>query len=66
MVKMALSIFLMRTSLHPEHALQSRHFGRKKGGAMAAEQSASSLAGDIRLFATTFAAGFLFISLYLA
>jgi hypothetical protein len=56
----------MRTSLHPNHPFASRYFGRRRDRVVAADQSASSLARDIRLFATTFAAGFLFVSLYLA
>jgi hypothetical protein len=56
----------MRTSLHPEHAFQSRHFGRRKSLAAAIEPARSNWANDLRLFATTFVAGFLFVSLYLA
>lgn len=66
MVKIALSNISMRTSFHQGHLLQPRRFGRGKSYVFAAEQSPSNWTGDVRLFVTTFAAGFLFVSLYLA
>lgn len=45
--------------------LQARTFGRK-GAAATAVARASSLIDDVKLFALTFAGGFLFVSLYLA
>ena len=45
--------------------LQIRTFGRK-GAATTAVARPSSLVDDVKLFALTFAGGFLFVSLYLA
>jgi hypothetical protein len=47
------------------HGLQARTFGRKGAVATAASRP-SSLIDDVKLFALTFAGGFLFVSLYLA
>jgi hypothetical protein len=46
--------------------LQSRHFGRKGMAVAMAAVPRSTLVDDLKLFAMTFAAGFLFTSLYLA
>ena len=47
-----------------------RHFGRRmvplQATAMAAPAPQSSLGDDLRLFAMTFAGGFLFMAVYLA
>jgi hypothetical protein len=56
----------MRTSIRQNHGFQPRQFGRGKNYVLLAEPHSPNLASDIRLFATTFAAGFLFVSLYLA
>ncbi|HXG81926.1 MAG TPA: hypothetical protein VNJ05_09010 [Sphingomicrobium sp.] len=56
----------MRTSSCPACILGSRPFGRGKSYTIVADEAPSSWAGDLRLFATTFLAGFLFVSLYLA
>lgn len=56
--------------LRPVVALDPRRFGRRRlilrdrGGA--AVQSFSDLADDLKLFATTFFGGFLFMAVYLA
>jgi hypothetical protein len=55
----------MRTEDGLSCELHLRPFGRK-GTITVAAQRPSSLADDFRLFALTFAAGFLFVSLYLA
>jgi hypothetical protein len=55
----------MRTSACPACLLGLRQFGRGKSFAPV-EPAAASWADDLRLFATTFLAGFLFVSLYLA
>ena len=53
-----------------EHSLSRefppRPFGRKGMAVAMAAVSRSTLADDLKLFAMTFAAGFLFTSLYLA
>jgi len=46
--------------------LQSRHFGRKGMAVAMAAVPRSTLVDDLKLFAMTFAAGFLFTTLYLA
>ena len=43
-----------------------RLFGRKGVAVVAAVAPRSTLADDLKLFALTFAGGFLFVSLYLA
>ena len=53
----------MRTRRHPTRAMALHRSGR--GQAYAAEPNASLL-GDLRLFALTFAGGFLFLTVYLA
>jgi hypothetical protein len=62
-VKITLSIW-MRTDQSYDRDLQDRRFGRK-GSASAAIATHSTLVGDIRLFALTFAGGFLFMTVYL-
>jgi hypothetical protein len=53
-------------SVRPAIALDSRRFGRRLPRVQPAPGRTNSLAEDIRLFAMTFAAGFLFISLVIA
>lgn len=63
MVKTALTISMTARPLH----LDPRSFGRRRpfaGEAMAAPSLAVS--DDLKLFATTYLAGFLFVSLFLA
>lgn len=55
----------MRTDESPDRELQHRRFGRS-GGVQAAIAAPSTLADDIRLFALTFAGGFLFMTVFLA
>ena len=52
--------------VRPAYALQPTAFGRRPSVAAQAVDAPSSLADDLRLFATTFAAGFLFVSILLA
>ena len=56
----------MRTDEAPDRNLQDRRFGRKGSYSAAALPAPSTLVGDIRLFALTFAGGFLFMTVYLA
>jgi len=44
----------------------ARQFGRKGISAAMAAERQSAMLDDLKLFALTFAAGFLFVSLYLA
>jgi len=46
--------------------LQSRPFGRKGMAATMAAAPRSTIAGDLKLFALTFAGGFLFMTIFLA
>lgn len=48
------------------HATSLRPFGRKCAASAVASAPRSTLADDLRLFALTFAGGFLFVSVYLA
>lgn len=52
----------------PLYALDQRRFGRGPARTAAAAPVGETIAasGDLRLFATTFAAGFLFVSLLIA
>ena len=56
----------MRTFECPACTFETRRFGRGRSYRAAARPTGSGLADDIRLFALTFAGGFLFVSLYLA
>jgi hypothetical protein len=47
-------------------ALDPLRFGRAGGNALCAPQAESTTGEGLRLFATTFAAGFLFVSLFIA
>lgn len=50
----------------PSIALDSRHFGRGRKWQLARGTVESGASEDLKLFATTFAAGFVFVSLLLA
>jgi len=56
----------MRTSETLDRDFQHRHFGRGRSYSAAATAAPSTLASDLRLFALTFACGFLFVTVYLA
>jgi hypothetical protein len=46
----------------PSFALDSRRFGRGPGRELAAVRVERAISDDLKLFAMTFAAGFLFVS----
>jgi len=50
----------------PVIALDPRRFGRGRIRSIAIAQSGVTLSDDVRLFLTTFAGGFLFVSLLIA
>jgi hypothetical protein len=56
----------MRTSEDFDRDLHGRRFGRGRGYSAAAMAAPSALAGDLKLFALTFAGGFLFVTIFLA
>lgn len=56
----------MRTAETSDRDFQNRRFGRKGSFPAAAITAPSTIASDIRLFALTFAGGFLFMTVYLA
>jgi hypothetical protein len=57
----------MRSNERLQRILAARHLGgRPAVAACPAEQSASGLVNDLRLFALTFAGGFLFMTIFLA
>jgi hypothetical protein len=56
----------MRTVESPDRELQHRLFGRRGSVQAAALAAPSTLANDVRLFALTFAGGFLFMTIFLA
>ena len=56
----------MRTEISVFRDTPARQFGRKGIAAAIGAEPRSKLVDDIRLFALTFAGGFLFVSLYLA
>ena len=56
----------MRTGNPNARELQPRRFGRKDGCAAAALEAPQGLASDLRLFALTFAGGFIFVTVFLA
>lgn len=55
----------MRTDQISDRDLQDRRFGRKGGSAAASIATPSTFASDMRLFALTFAGGFMFMTVYL-
>ena len=56
----------MRTVESPDRELQHRRFGRSGSVQAAVIAAPSKLTDDIRLFALTFAGGFLFMTVFLA
>ena len=56
----------MRSREALDRDLQERRLGRGRGYSVAAMTAPSTLASDLKLFALTFASGFLFVSVYLA
>jgi hypothetical protein len=56
----------MRMFRRPANQFRARVFGRAKSYAVAAPEAPSSLSDDLRIFALTFAGGFLFMAVYLA
>jgi hypothetical protein len=56
----------MRTDESTDRDLQSSRFGRGGSCASTAIEAPSTLASDLKLFALTFAGGFLFVTVYLA
>ena len=56
----------MRIDQDISRDLQNRRFGRRESYSTAAIAAPSGLASDIRLFALTFAGGFLFMTIFLA
>ena len=56
----------MRTENSISRYSPTRPFGRKGIAVAIAAERRSTLADDLKLFALTFAAGFVFVSLYLA
>ena len=49
--------------VRPAFATNPRRFGRRSPVVLAAEKAAPTLGDDLKLFATTFFAGFLFVSI---
>jgi hypothetical protein len=57
----------MRMFQRPANRFRTRVLGRAKSYAsVAAEPAPSSISDDLRIFALTFAGGFLFMAVYLA
>jgi hypothetical protein len=56
----------MRSNERLQRVLALRHLGGKNAGVACASVETSAIAGDLRLFALTFAGGFLFTSIFLA
>ena len=56
----------MRTNDPSSREMRCRRFGRKDGHVASAIAARSGLADDVRLFAITFAGGFLFMTIFLA
>ena len=50
----------------PALAIDPRQFGRRPPFAIVADQPISPMSEDLRLFAFTFTAGFLFVSVFIA
>jgi hypothetical protein len=55
----------MRTVEISDREIQAPGFGRRSSPSAAAIAAPSTLASDLRLFALTFAGGFLFMTVYL-
>jgi len=56
----------MRMFESPATIVKPRLFGRGKGFVVAAPADSTRVADDVRLFALTFAGGFLFMTVFLA
>ena len=56
----------MRMFQGPANQFRTRILGPARSHAIAAEPAPSSAADDLRIFALTFAGGFLFMAIYLA
>ena len=56
----------MRMFQRPANQFRTRVLGRARSYAIAAESAPSSIADDLRIFALTFAGGFVFMAIYLA
>jgi hypothetical protein len=57
----------MRTTDHLQYALKHRQLGSGSPAAAGSiAQSASTIGSDVKLFAMTFAAGFLFTAIFIA
>ena len=56
----------MRTVETPDRKAQCCRFGRKGSHVAAAIVASPTIAADMRLFALTFAGGFLFMTIFLA
>jgi hypothetical protein len=56
----------MRTNDPSCRDIRDRRFGRKGGHVASVIAARSSFADDVRLFAITFAGGFLFMTIFLA
>lgn len=56
----------MQSNDRLRRVLAVRQLGGARGGALVCSANESSLANDLRLFALTFAGGFLFTTIFLA
>lgn len=56
----------MRSNERLQRVLALRHLGGANASATYAAETPSTIAGDLRLFALTFACGFLFTSIFIA
>ena len=56
----------MRSNVRLQRILASRQLGGAKSVAIACDPDESTLLNDLRLFALTFACGFLFTSIFIA
>ena len=56
----------MRMLRQPASPFRARTFGRGKPYVLAAAEPSPQLSDDLRIFALTFAGGFLFMAVYLA
>jgi hypothetical protein len=52
--------------IRPQLALDPRRFGRRPVALTASPTEVAGVSGELRLFATTFAAGFVFVSVLIA
>lgn len=56
----------MRSNERLQRVLAARHLGGAKGVAIACSPDDATLMNDLRLFALTFAGGFLFTTIFIA